>query len=524
MKADLLNHPKGLWICSLTELWEFFSYFGMRALLIYYLTEHFRYSDTESYAIYGAFMALSWSLPLVGGVIADRYLGARKAVVIGAVILVMGHTGMAIEGPAATRVLSATGIIELHRNDFYLQAFYLSLALIVVGVGFIKTNITSLVGRLYPDNSIRRDSGYLIFYFGINLGGAAAPLLCGWLGQTYGWPYGFGLAGLGMLIGLLVFMTGKKYLPMDGETTTRKTGNNYILCVAVIGAVWACGQLMAHNFLLSPLLSAFGLTVGGYLLYVIFFACSPVERSRMLVLFALCALAILFSALYEQMGSSLNLFMDRLVDRKVYGHEINASQMIALAAIFVLILSPLFSVLWVKLGKRRLNPNVPVKVSIGLGFLGLAFMMPVLGVFIESGAAKISLMWPVLMFFFMVCAELCITPIMWSTISTLSPKKLIGTMMGSFFICVAIGSYISGLLAAMVDVDTVNGELLNASRALGAYVSAYTVFGLVSTLTGLLVYLASPFLYRGMQAHDEQHGTSMIGRLYRSAGVRIEPR
>ena len=204
---EILGHPKGLYVLFFTELWERFSFYGMRALLVFYLTQHFLFSDRKAYLIYGAYTALNYVTPLIGGVLADRYLGSVKAVTFGAILLVLGHFGMAFEGPESLRQGD-----EVIRNPLYLNFFYLSLALIITGVGFLKANISTIVGALYEQDDPRRDSGFTIFYMGINLGAFSAALLCGWLGQTFGWGYGFGLAGFGMLFGLVVFLRGNKLL------------------------------------------------------------------------------------------------------------------------------------------------------------------------------------------------------------------------------------------------------------------------------------------------------------------------
>ena len=192
--GTLLGHPKGLFICFFTEMWERFSYYGMRALLIFYLVQHWGFTDGSEYILYGAYTSLVYMMPVIGGVLADRYLGSRKAVTFGAILLVFGHTLMTIENNV--------------------QIFYLSLALIISGVGFLKPNISTMVGALYPDGDPRRDSGFTIFYMGINIGAASASILCGYLGQTYGWAYGFGAAGVGMLFGLIVFLWGQKYIQL----------------------------------------------------------------------------------------------------------------------------------------------------------------------------------------------------------------------------------------------------------------------------------------------------------------------
>ena len=204
---EVLGHPKGLIILFMTEMWERFSYYGMRALLILYLTKHFLFGDADAGLIFGSYASLVYAMPVLGGLIADRYLGFKKAIVFGAVLLVCGHFGMAFEGPAAT--VTADGIV---RDPLYTQIFYLSLAFIVVGVGFLKASISTIVGSLYADGDPRRDAGFTIFYMGINLGAFVATLLCAYLGETYGWRYGFGVAGIGMLFGLVTFISGERHL------------------------------------------------------------------------------------------------------------------------------------------------------------------------------------------------------------------------------------------------------------------------------------------------------------------------
>ncbi len=222
------GHPRGLAVLFLTEMWERFSFYGMRALLIFYLTKHFLFSDTQSYAIYGAYTALVYLTPVLGGILADRYLGSRKAVTLGAILLVCGHFGMAFEGPPAVASVGEDGSETVARHPVFTQIFYFSLALIICGVGYLKANISTIVGALYEQGDPRRDGGFTIFYMGINIGAFTAAIVCGWLGETYGWAYGFGLAGLGMLAGLVIFLRGQHLLgnvadPPDQRALERPT-------------------------------------------------------------------------------------------------------------------------------------------------------------------------------------------------------------------------------------------------------------------------------------------------------------
>src|SRR5699024_5192677 len=209
---ELFGHPVGLFILFLTEMWERFSFYGMKALLLFYLTRYHLFTDTDGYLLLGSYAALVYAMPVLGGHIADKYIGFRKAIVFGAILLVLGHLGMAYEGHQAELIDG-----KVVRDDFALQVFYFSLALIVMGVGFLKSNISSIVGELYPPNDARRDSGFTIFYMGINVGALLATIICVYLGEEYGWGYGFGAAGIGMFLGLIILIFGKPYLENKGE-------------------------------------------------------------------------------------------------------------------------------------------------------------------------------------------------------------------------------------------------------------------------------------------------------------------
>ena len=313
-----LGHPRGLVILFFTEMWERFSYYGMRALLMLYLTKHWLYGDAEAGMIYGTYAALVYAVPVLGGMIADRYLGLRKAIVFGAVLLVLGHLGMAFEGPPS-EVIDG----QVVRSTSHEQIFYLSLALIVVGVGFLKANISTIVGRLYQQDDPRRDGGFTIFYVGINLGSFIATLLCGYLGETYGWRYGFGLAGLGMLAGLLTFIWGGHWLkgvglpPNPGQLIQKQWGLSLEAKIYVSGALFVLVVWQGIQFTgeIGTILTLFA---GGISAYVIWFSltqCSTVERDRMLAMLFLIAVSVVFWSLFEQAGSSLTLFTDRNVDK-----------------------------------------------------------------------------------------------------------------------------------------------------------------------------------------------------------------
>jgi len=488
-------------------MWERFSYYGMRAILIFYLTRHFLLSDQASIAIFGAYASLVYAGPVIGGLIADRYLGFRKAVTLGAVLLVLGHFGMAFEGAPAVERMAADGTRFVDRDPFYLQIMFLSLALIAVGVGFLKPNISTIVGALYEQGDPRRDSAFTIFYMGINIGAATASLACGYLGETYGWKYGFGLAGIGMLFGLLVFLRGQKYLeghaePRDPERLKEKVfaGLNrehliYLGALAAVGVAW---YLVQNNAYIGHLLSGFGVIVVGGIMIFAFFSCDGVERDRMLVAMALTAFSVLFWSLFEQAASSLNLFADRNVDRTLFGYEIKASMFQSLNPTFIILLAPVFSMLWVGLARRKLEPSTPVKFALGLIQAGLGFLALVFGAQFAGEDHAVAMIWLVAAYFLHTTGELCVSPVGLSMITKLSVRRVVGMMMGVWFLSNAAAHYIAALIAAGTSAETIGGVVADPARSLATYVDVFEYIGIVGVLAGVVVLGLSPILRRAM--------------------------
>lgn len=505
MSGQFLGHPRGLLICCATEFWERFSFYGMRALLVFYLMQHFLFSDAESFLIYGAYTAMVYMTPVVGGLIADRYLGARKAVALGAVLLVVGHLGMVFEGvPATQQIVAGNSVVT--RDAMALQGFYFSLALIATGVGFLKCNTTALVGALYPLNDARRDSAFTVYYMIYNIGAAVAPLLCGWIGQTYGWRYGFGLAGLGMLAGLLVFVRGQRLLlghaePPDAKWLESRVAGVcrehliYAGAVVLVVIVWL---ILRHQQALGPMLSLGGLGVGSVILYYAFTRCTPVERDRLLACATLIVFTIGFWAIYEQLGSSLNVFVDRFVDRSLFGWEIKASMLQSLNPVFVVVGAPLASSLWLALGKRGRDPSPATKFSLAIAQLGLGFLMFSLGAAFTPPGGSLNLGWLVLGVLLMTTGEMCLAPIGMSMVTRLSPKRIVGAMTGAFFLAYSASGFISGLIAQATSATTLEGELLDRTAALRGYASVYTNLGLIAIGVALLLIVLAPWLVRRM--------------------------
>ncbi len=487
--TDFLGHPKGLFVCFATEMWERFSYYGMRALLILYLTKHWEFSDATSYLIYGAYTSLVYIMPVFGGMLADQILGSKKAVTYGAILLVIGHLGMTIE-----------------TNE---QIFYLSLALIVSGVGFLKPNISTMVGALYEEGDPRRDSGFTIFYMGINIGAFTATLLCGYLGEQVGWAYGFGAAGIGMLFGLIIFLWGQKYLEGLAEPPSNKflqkmhgISYEYWAYISGIFMVLVTWFLVQNSQLVGQLLGGFGAVfIGAWLLYALF-RCAPDERDRLIVVGILILFSLIFWALFEQAGSSLNILTDRGVNRVMFGWEVPASMFQSLNAGFIFTIAPLFAMLWITLAKRNMEPSTPIKFSIGIIFVGLGFLALVYGMSSSQGL-QTGIFWIILIYLLHTLGELCLSPVGLSSVTKLSPQRIVGFMMGMWFFASAAGNYVAGLIARATASESseVSNDIFNLAQK-HSFMDVYTDVGLIAIACGIFLALLTPILKKLM------HGTS----------------
>ncbi len=492
-KADLLGHPRGLVILFLTEMWERFSYYGMRSLLILYLTQHFLFSDSRSALMYGAYTALVYITAVIGGALADRYLGARKAVTFGAILLVCGHAGMALEGSGNQPVFQHIMVI--------------SLATIIAGVGFLKANVSTLVGSLYGASDPRRDSGFTIFYMGINLGGFLAPLLCGYLGIVYGWKYGFGLAGIGMAAGLVIFLAGRPWLegrgePRDPEKLKERIWlffDRELLCYAGgIAMIAVSAALIVYNQIIGELLPWLGAGMLAFLIGCAFVGNSRIERDRMLVAIYVILAQIPFVALYEQAGSSFNLFTDRLVDRTVAGWTIPAPMFQSLDPAFIFVLAPVLAWLWVALARKGLEPSTPVKLSLAVCGVGLSFLVLVAGMKLSGPTGATAVGFVILVYLINTIGELLLVPVSLSAMTRLSPAKLGGLLMGSWFLYSGMSNYVAGLLARATGAVTVGGAIVDIGAAKANYETVYGHTALAAVAIGVVMWVLSPWIKRRM--------------------------
>lgn len=478
------NQPKGLYILFFAEMWERFSYYGMRALLIFYLTKHFLFSENAAYGIYGAYTTLVYITPVLGGMLADRYLGQRRAIVIGAALLVAGHLGMAVEGEPVAAGETPDAMV--------LNIFYLSLALIIMGVGFLKANISALVGELYPKTDERRDGAFTLFYVGINLGSFFGALYAGYLGETFGWKYGFGLAGIGMLAGLIVFVLGKPLLKGAGESPNpellkkkRFAGLNtewliYLgTLVMTIFVWWVVRDQDSVNLILTG-------SMGIVFLYVIVrsvLTLEPHARDRIFAALILISVQVLFWALFEQAGSSLNIYADNEVDRTIFGQEVVASVFQSLNAMYIVLLGPLFAALWVWLGKRGMEPTAPQKFGLGVVQLGLGFLVLVWGAQ-AAGAGLTPVIFIFLIYLLHTTGELCLSPVGLSAMTRLSVPSMVGLIMGTWFLASGAGNAVAALIAQATAAPGPNGE--------NVVLEVYTNVGWLAVAVGVGLIVVSP--------------------------------
>ena len=500
-KKDFFGHPKALFILFFTEMWERFSFYGMKALLIFYLTKYYLFNDEAGNLLIGSYAALVYAMPVVGGFVADRYLGFRKAIVFGGILLVIGHLGMAYEGNAATQ--SITG--EISRDEFALQIFYLSLAFIVMGVGFLKANISSLVGELYAEGDKRRDSGFTIFYMGINLGSFLATIICVWLGEAYGWSYGFAAAGVGMLLGLLTFILGKKLLMGKGESkvpeflTNHSFGlkNEWLIYAGSVLSITLVWQMVQRHSVVQNVLIIAGAISVIYILYFAITQLDKIARERLLALTILIIFTVVFWALFEQAYTSLNLFADRILDRG----NIPAGNFLSLNALFIVLFAPVFAWFWVKLGKY--NPNTAIKFAFALLLVGLGFGSLVLGINM-SEMGKVSMFWLVLTYFLHTCAELCLSPVGLSAVTKLSPVKIVGFMMGVWFLATASSEFIASLLANIASVDTNKGTAPDLNLAKQSYLKLFQYLFYTGIGFGIFLLVLSKPINKLMHGVDKE--------------------
>ncbi len=605
--ATLFGHPTGLFTLFFAEMWERFSYYGMRALLVFYMIKGFLgYGDAEAYAVYGAYTALVYATPFVGGMLADRLLGTRRAVILGGLLMSAGHLLMTLQ----------------HET-----AFFTALALLICGNGFFKPNISTTVGTLYAEGSPRRDSGFTIFYMGINLGAAMSPLICGYVGETYGWHYGFGLATVGMLVGLAVFVApirltqililggalgtsvallflqesalqlavnaavaaalligggvacaalGRGGLPRevgappDPDALSRKIAGvlraDYAVYLGVALAIPLIALLVQRNQIAGWVLILFG---GAAVISLLAeaFRSPTVERQRLFVALILIFYSMLFWSFFEQAGSSLNNFADRNVDRVVGGRAVEASEVgstlvievnqeqlghrlgdrlivlddvddarlrgeaeweweigedhvgmivggaeikatIFQAAnpIFILVFGLVLTALWAFLGERGREPSTPIKFALGLLQLGLGFGALWYGAHAADSRGMVAMAWLLIGYLLHTTGELCLSPVGLSMVTKLSPKRIVSTVMGAWFLAAAFSNYLAGMIAGLTGIEPEAGGANGIPppiETVGIYGEVFGKIAIAALVSAASLFALTPLLERW--THGETH-------------------
>lgn len=465
MKSAEMRQPKALIVLFFTEMWERFSYYGMRALLVLYLIQqlfvNLETSKTVAYGIFAAYGSLVYMSPFIGGLIADKFLGHRKAVVFGAIMMAIGHFVMAIE------------------NEMFL---YIALSFLIIGNGFFKPNMPTILSGLYEQKDARRDGGFTIYYMSVNLGAFFSPILCGIVGETYGWHYGFGIAGIGMLAGLFIFLkfghiidyhesfdkeTGEKtleYRPLGGVPDKENLAQRflgltkeiwiYVLCVVSVVGV---SLLVKHYELMSYVIFPLSLGILGFI-FVIALRSDKIERDRLFVILILLLFTTLFWSFFEQAGSSLTLYASENVNRNFFEHVIPASLFQSVNPMFILIFASPLSILWMQLAQRKKEPSTPLKFALGILLLSVGFL--ILGIAprfisletITEGDSVLKIVavpaaFLILSYMFQTIGELCLSPIGLSMVTRLAPAKIVGMVIGAWYLSSSLAFQVGGVIA-----------------------------------------------------------------------------
>lgn len=568
------GHPRPLALLFTTEMWERFGYYGMRALLILYLVQHFVFADRVANGLYGAFTSLVYLTPLIGGLIADQYFGSKKSVKFGAILMSAGYLLLAFSGGETAKpyvmiddqryeievvdgddkrsqyvvdgetkhLISGNedGSISLDgangelpanvtpdryhfdadRSSISVVLLFMSLGLIIVGNGYFKPNISTVVGTLYPEGDRRRDAGFTIFYMGINLGSIISQFLAPLIAVKFGFQWGFALAGFGMLLAWLRFQFSGDLIKDYGnppEGAKNRDGLIVILSLFAVPLMWfllnnameaasvarevaetgIIGYFMAQPLLGKVMALVYLAAMIGVPVWAVF-SCGPVERDRMIVAVILTFFSVVFWTLFEQAGSSMTLFAERNTDRHIGEYLMPAGQVQIFNPLFIVIFAPIFSIMWTWLGKRGWEPSVPLKFSIGLMLVGLGFLVLVFGSKFHDSQYLVPLFWLALAYFIHSIGELCLSPVGLSMITKLSVPKLVGLMMGVWFLSSAMAQYVGGIVAQFASTETVGGEVLNAQVSLDTYLGVFQTIGIAGIASGVVLLVLWPLLRKGM--------------------------
>lgn len=483
-------HPKALFALFMVELWERFSYYGMRALLVLYMIADlsddakggFEFEDAKAYGIYGAYGALVYLTPILGGFFADKMMGFRKAITWGAILMALGQFTLFLDNQST---------------------FYLGLALLVIGNGFFKPNISSMIGRFYPDGDPRRDGAFTIFYMGINIGAFLAPLTCGAVGESYGWKYGFLCAGIGMFIGYLIFLwqqkdgTFEQYGLVPEEAADFKMFGMsakilpYVTTALMIPVIWG---LIVGNDIMDYLLLAVGIGILLYLLFAIAPKYPKEQKQRIWVIVLLLIFTTIFWTFFELAGSALNVFTERNVDKNLMGMELQTTFFQSVNPLFIMIFAPIFSWIWIKLSKADKEPSAPYKFTFGLILLGCGFLVLNLGQ-ASAVAGMVPAIFLIFLYLLHTLGELALSPVGLSLVTKLAPKEIVGFLMGIWFLSSSLAHQLGKPIATLTAIDP---SQATPEQSLELAMNVFNNIGLFAIGAGVLLFLLGPMVSRWM--------------------------
>jgi POT family proton-dependent oligopeptide transporter len=568
---QMRRHPRGIQVLFFTEMWERFSYYGMRAILVAYMTQHFLFDDDVAQGQYGAYTSLVYLLPLLGGFLADKYLGTRKAIAFGALLLVAGHLAMAIEQAPATETLTYQGqtyefaaegrqdrrstwlVVDGTRYEYgpaagggiaiaglpataplpsvlpagsyemsvegrqplFVGIFYLAMSLIIMGVGFLKPNISTIVGQLYAQGDPRRDAGFTLYYFGINLGAFWSSALCAGLGVTVGWWAGFGLAGIGMFLGwcvfvrrrLLFFLPGPAELPEElgappDPELIRKPffgplSREHVIYIGALVGVVGVWWLVQREAVVNLSLTIASVGIVAYFIVYMVRRCTAVESQRITLALILTAASVVFFTLFELAGSALNQFAERNTQLPSDGFfSITSGQTQAFNAAFILLCAPLFAMLWNWMNRTRRDIGDAAKFALALIQVGAGFLVLVWGAQFADESARVPLVFLVLLYLLHTTGELFLSPVGLSAMTKLAPAAVVSTMMATWFLASSAAQALAAQVAKLTAQETVGGQVLDPQAALATYVDVFNRIGWAAIGIGVVLGIFSPLLKR----------------------------
>ncbi|MEI7659109.1 MAG: peptide MFS transporter [Phycisphaerae bacterium] len=510
-ERTLLGHPPGLFLLFLVEMWERFSYYGMRGLLVLYLIAKTTgdengfnpgrgWSKAEASTLYGWYTGLAYLFPIFGGMIADKLIGTHRSMLVGGLLISIGHI-----------VLAVSGMGDMAHNHLGMSVFIAGLAMIVLGTGHFKPSVSVMVGQLYKEGDPRRDGAFTIFYMGINLGAFLCAFVCGTLGEEVGWHWGFGSAAVGMIAGLIMYVLFRPAylanigLPPEGRSNAAPLFLFASLGLsAFFGVVYHQGWLSSVQDLLSPIVMAvISVVVIGLTIWFVAIQ-RPEDRGPTASIFLFMLFNVFFWIAFEQAGSSINVFTEQNTDRMFMGKEVPATWFQSANAGLIFILAPLFAAIWTRLGKRNLDPSQPMKIALGLLFVGLGYIFMVWAGIAAKGGAKAGMLLIFMTYFWHTVGELCLSPTGLSYVTKVAPKRFVSLLMGVWFISSFIANLGGGLIAAKVE-QIERGEI-KLPWNFGGQADYFFLFVVSSAGVGLLVAALTPLLKKLIQGRDQADG------------------